>query len=165
MQRYRQIDGKPQGFHLFDAGQDAAGGNGHIAVTDVGNIRLVQKLQGAEYRIKIQHRLTAAHDHDTADPVILRTQLRLEHIHLCSDFSHRQVPHRPIQSAGTEGTVHIAANLTGDTDAVSVIMMHQHRFYRIPVRQLQQYLGGQAVCGIQFTYYMYFRRQYRKFFL
>ena len=52
-------------------------------------------------------------------------------------LGNRQISHRAMQAAGTKRAVHIAANLTGNADAVSVIMMHQDGFDGIPVRQLQ----------------------------
>ena len=137
MERDSQIDRQAQSLHLFNPRNDAARGHRHIAVADIANIRLMQKLQGPEDRIKVQHGFAAAHDHNAADPFILQTQLRLEHVHLCQNFRNRQVPHSAMQSAGAKSAVHIAAGLAGNTDAVSVIMMHQDGFDGIPVRQLQ----------------------------
>ena len=95
----------------------------------------MQKVQRTQHIVKIQHRLAAAHHDNAADLRILPTQTLVEQIHLRHNLGCRKVAHSTVQTAGAEGTVHITANLTGNAHAVAIIMVHQHRLYRISVRQ------------------------------
>ncbi|UUZ95834.1 hypothetical protein LJK87_16380 [Paenibacillus sp. P25] len=62
--------------------------------------------------------------------------LRLDH--LGDDFARRQIPLQPAQRGSAERTAHPAPHLGRDADAVAVTVLHDDRFDRIAVGQLEQ---------------------------
>ena len=100
--------------------------------------------------VQVQHGFPTAHDHDPAHPFSPGLEPALEEIQLSQDFRRRQVPDETVEAAGTEGAVHGAAHLGRKTDAVAIVVVHEHRFHRGSVRQLQEHLVGQPVPGFVF---------------
>ena len=165
MQRNCQINRLALLLQTLDARNDAAGGKRHIAVAHVAGVLAVQKIQRLQNAVKVQHRLTAAHNYHSAHHRALLTQALVEQINLSHDFCCRQVAYSALQAAGAEGAVHIAADLAGNAHAVAVIMVHQNSFYRIAIRQAQKQLARHAVGGILLTQKFQTARQHGKFFL
>ena len=58
-----------------------------------------------------------------------------------------QVPDLAGDGGGAEGAAHAAAHLGGDADGIAVVILHQHRFDAVAVRQLPQVFDGAVQPG------------------
>ena len=95
----------------------------------------MEEVQCTKYAIKVKHRLTATHNNYAANHFAGSTQAFVKEVNLHDDFRSSKVTHATIQTTGTKSTMHIAANLTGNAYAVTVIVVHQNSFNRVTVRK------------------------------
>ena len=138
MEGNRKIDGPSLPRHFFNAGNNTAGRNRHIAVADALSLVMMHQVKSSQHIVKVQHGLSAPHDDDTADTFSLGEENMIEIVKLGEDFSSRKITHETMKTAGAEGTVHGAAHLTGKTRAVTIVMMHKDRLDRRPVRKTKK---------------------------
>ncbi len=101
---------------------------------------VIERFQKIHDIIVIVKRLSGPHHNNMGQPLAGLVELAL-HVHeLGHHFAAGQVPFFLGQTAGAEGASHIASDLTGNTDAFSVVEMHEDAFKQRSVFGLEKKL-------------------------
>ena len=141
-------EGKPQLFvhQLPDAGDEAAGAEGDMAVPQVLPLLRAKDIQKGEDVLEVIQRLPDAHKHQGGD---FPPRLPLGLVDLPQQLPRGEVPHQPPQGGGAELAPHPAAHLGGDAEAGSVVVLHPHRFHTVAVPQGEEKFFCSVQLGFQ----------------
>ena len=127
-----------------DARHHAAGGQADMAHADVQPVGMVHQAQEPQNVFPVIQGLSNTHQHDIGD---LPAGIQLGEQHLVQHLPGGQVPDLSGHGAGAEGAAHAAAHLGGDAHGIAVMILHQHRFDAVAVRQLPQVFYGAVQPG------------------
>lgn len=115
----------------------AAGGEADVAHTDVHAVGAVDKLEKANDIVEVIQRLADAHQNDVRD---LHPGIKLRKKHLIEQLRRREPPHKAAQRGGAELAAHRTADLGGDADGVSVVILHENGLHTVAVAELPEVL-------------------------
>ena len=149
VQRHGQRELGPQFHELIDLRHDAAGGHRDVPGTDVGAVLPGDDVEEAEHVVIVQKGLSHAHEDDVGDP---DAQFSLGGVDLRQHLGGPEAPGTAVDGGRAEGTAHVAADLGGNTDGVTVLVFHQDRFHGVPVVQFVKILDGAVDGGRPFQH-------------
>ena len=113
--------------------------------TDIQSVATGSGFQGGKQTVEVCQRFTRSHYHDVAEP-FFRAQQPLQLQHLLDDLAGCQVPHNPVQPAGTENASHRTADLRADADGSMLpVISQQHTLDSLAIGRLQQQFLGTVV--------------------
>ena len=92
--------------------------------------RTADQAEKLHHIIVIVQGLSGAHQHDVGNfqPAVL-----LGKQHLVQYLRGSQIPGLPFFKGSTEGAAHMTPGLSGKTDAVAMLITHDHRFHTVAV--------------------------------
>lgn len=154
MQGYGKIDLQSFLSELQDARNDTTGRYRDMPGTDVQSELAVDDADEGKDVVIVVKRFARTHDDDMGDMVILipASEKFIKIKNLAEHLARGEVSFLLEKTGRTEGTGHVAADLAGYTDAVSIDIVHQNAFDLFAVREAEKTFDGAILALLHETH-------------
>ena len=127
MQGQRKRNRKLLSRELIDFRDNAAGRYRNIALADVLSVFIRKKPDKPKQIVVIIKRFAGSHDNHMRNPFARDSS---DLINLPQHFRRQKAPDQSVDSGSAESAAHAAADLRGNTDAVTESVFHKNAFHR-----------------------------------